>query len=170
LLQKQFGILLFYAVQDHLQSDKEKKQRGLKGFMIEIGRLHHCTFVVTDLDASRYFYVDVLGMVEVARPTAFDFQGQWFRKNGYEVHTIYAGISPTPTKHPPTTPDKTDVTMGQHICFSIANVDNAIAHLATHGVAIVAGPRDRGDGATQLYVYDPDGHLIELVYEPWEWR
>ncbi|MCW5849378.1 MAG: VOC family protein [Anaerolineae bacterium] len=38
----------------------------------------------------------------------------------------------------------------------------AQAHLADHGVAVVLGPRGRGDGVTQMYCYDPDGHLIEL--------
>jgi hypothetical protein len=30
----------------------------------------------------------------------------------------------------------------------------------------VAGPRPRGDGPIQLYVYDPDGHLIEFTTRP----
>ena len=36
--------------------------------MIEIGKLHHCTIIVNDLEASRDFYINVLGMKQVERP------------------------------------------------------------------------------------------------------
>ncbi len=44
-----------------------------------------------------------------------------------------------------------------------------LATLEQYSIPIIAGPRARGDGATQTYIYDPDGHMVELVYEPWEW-
>ncbi|MCB0018790.1 MAG: VOC family protein [Anaerolineales bacterium] len=134
--------------------------------MIEIGRLHHCTIVVRDLAASRQFYVDVLGMEQVQRPQTFDFPGQWFRKNGYEIHTLHDSFSQQLAGDPPRSPAN-EVPNNRHICFSILNVDAALAGLAANNIPIAAGPRDRGDGATQIYIYDPDGHLIELVHEPW---
>ena len=38
----------------------------------------HITLVASDLEASRRFYVDVLGMREVERPD-FGFPGLWFQ-------------------------------------------------------------------------------------------
>jgi glyoxylase I family protein len=61
--------------------------------MINITRLHHVSICVRDMEASRHFYVDILGMEEVKRPDTFQFPGQWFRKNGYEIHTISAEVS-----------------------------------------------------------------------------
>jgi catechol 2,3-dioxygenase-like lactoylglutathione lyase family enzyme len=29
-------------------------------------------------------------------------------------------------------------------------------------VEIVGGPRPRGDGVQQIFIYDPDGYMIEL--------
>ena len=49
----------------------------------------------------------------------------------------------------------------------MADLDEAIKSLAENNVPVAAGPRPRGDGATQLYIYDPDGHMIELAYIPW---
>ena len=45
---------------------------------IAVRTLDHVTVVVGDLEASRTFYVDVLGMLEVPRP-AFSFDGLWFQ-------------------------------------------------------------------------------------------
>ena len=47
------------------------------------------------------------------------------------------------------------------------DMDEAIKILEEKNIPIAAGPRPRGDGASQLYIYDPDGHLIELAYIPW---
>ncbi len=138
--------------------------------MIELGKLHHVAICVADLEASRHFYVDVLGMDEVKRPLTFHFKGQWFHKYGVEIHTIHqeaAGQLPGDAKNM-IKPGR-DITFARHFCFSIRNVAETINTLTNNGIELGAGPRPRGDGATQIYMYDPDGHLVELVYEPWEW-
>ncbi len=139
--------------------------------MIEIGRLHHVTICVADLEATRHFYVDVLGLEEVKRPLSFQFKGQWFRKNGAEIHTIYkeaAGQIPGDAKN--VIKPSRDITFARHFCFSVSNIANTINTLAENGIEVGAGPRPRGDGAIQIYIYDPDGHMVELVHEPWNWK
>lgn len=141
--------------------------------MIEIGRLHHCSIIVTDLEATRHFYCDILGMEEVGRPPAFTFAGQWFRKNGYEVHTVHIDEAVQQSGDPLNTPrpqDSRDITFARHFAFSIKDVDETVRVLNEHGIEIIAGPRSRSDGATQLYCYDPDGHMVEFAYEPWDWE
>jgi catechol 2,3-dioxygenase-like lactoylglutathione lyase family enzyme len=127
--------------------------------------------VVSDLEASRHFYVDVLGMEQVHRPTQFDFKGQWFRINeGYEVHTIHASDATAAPGDAENTPQTgRDLTFSRHTCFSVSRVNDVLETLEQHNIDIAEGPRARGDGAIQIYLYDPDGHLIELVYEPWDW-
>lgn len=139
--------------------------------MINIGRLHHVSICVNDLEATRHFYMDVLGMEDAQRPNSFNFPGQWFNKNGYEIHTIFkeaagqvSGDAENIIK-----PGR-DITFARHLCFSVDSVEGTVATLKEHGVELINGPRDRGDGATQMYVYDPDGHMVELVYEPWDWE
>jgi len=38
------------------------------------------------------------------------------------------------------------------------------ATLEQHGIAILGGPMLRGDGVEQLYLYDPDGYLLECFH------
>ncbi len=140
--------------------------------MITMGRLHHVSIVVNDLEASRHFYADVLGMEQAHRPTNFEFKGQWFRiDGGYEVHTIHRSeaIAGGGDGENTPRPDR-DITFARHFCFSVSSVEDMLETLAKHGIPIVEGPRARGDGATQTYIYDPDGHMVELVFEPWDWE
>lgn len=134
--------------------------------MFEIGKLHHCTIVVANLEATHHFYVNVLGMEQVDRPKTFDFPGQWFRKNGYDIHTLHTSCTEQVAGDPPI-PAGHLIPRTRHFCFSVNDMDATIAGLADLNVPIAAGPQPRGDGATQLYIYDPDGHLVELVHEPW---
>jgi hypothetical protein len=46
-------------------------------------------------------------------------------------------------------------------------MDATIKTVEENDIPIAAGPRPRGDGASQLYIYDPDGHMVELVHVPW---
>jgi len=50
----------------------------------------------------------------------------------------------------------------RHFAFEVANLEEARQHLQAHDIAIVGGPRPRGDGVMQMYVRDPDGYIIEL--------
>ena len=50
--------------------------------------LHHVALYVSDLEATRLFYRDVLGMDEVARPADFTFPGAYFRLGTAEVHVV----------------------------------------------------------------------------------
>lgn len=54
---------------------------------IQVKSLDHVTLVVKDLELSRRFYVDGLGMREVPRP-AFSFPGSWFQAGPTLIHLI----------------------------------------------------------------------------------
>ncbi len=55
---------------------------------MEILRLDHAALLVKDVERSRRFYSQVLGMEEVPRPHSFTFPGAWLRKGGAEIHLI----------------------------------------------------------------------------------
>ena len=121
--------------------------------------IDHITIIVSDLEVTRRFYVDVLGMHEVARP-AFDFPGAWFANNTFQIHATLAndhsGLSG------PGNRDANVVSRGQHFAFRVEDFSAAIEHLKELGVQIAAGPKSRPDGVSQVYFHDPDGYLIEL--------
>ena len=53
--------------------------------------------------------------------------------------------------------------LGQLIAFAVDDVSEALKIVELHGVRIASPLQQRPDGFKQLYLYDPDGHLIELV-------
>ncbi|MCA9906058.1 MAG: VOC family protein [Anaerolineae bacterium] len=132
-----------------------------------IRALDHVSIVVNDVDAARRFYCDILGMTEVARPANFTFPGAWFRQGGAELHLIRRDVATQDVGDPLNTPlPNGDVTFARHFAFQIDNMDELVKQLQAHGVSIAYGPRPRGDGPTQVYIYDPDGHMIEFTEKP----
>lgn len=123
---------------------------------IRVKTLDHVTIVVRDLAATRRFYVDALGMQEVTRP-GFSFAGQWFQAGPTQIHTILeyegSGKAGSGAEHN---------SRGHHFAFSIESANAAAARLTELGIPLVSPPKQRPDGAVQVFVQDPDGHLVEL--------
>lgn len=126
--------------------------------MFEIRALHHTALCVTDLEASKRFYEEVLGLRAIARPE-FPFGGAWYELgDGRQLHLIVH-------EHPRTlrgthTIDARD----GHLAFRVSDYEAAIGHLRAHGVECLERP-DNVTPWKQLYVTDPDGHIIELNVE-----
>jgi catechol 2,3-dioxygenase-like lactoylglutathione lyase family enzyme len=51
---------------------------------------------------------------------------------------------------------------GLHFAFQVSDAFAAADVIRKTGIEIVDGPKQRPDGATQVFVRDPDGYLIEL--------
>jgi catechol 2,3-dioxygenase-like lactoylglutathione lyase family enzyme/uncharacterized protein YunC (DUF1805 family) len=130
---------------------------------IHVKSLDHVTLVVKDLNRSRRFYVDVLGMREVPRP-AFSFAGSWFQAGATQIHLIleFSGSGPAGNLVPPT--QRTSRT--HHFAFLVDDAVAALAHLEKHQVPLVSSPKPRPDGYMQVFVTDPDGHVVELCSPP----
>jgi catechol 2,3-dioxygenase-like lactoylglutathione lyase family enzyme len=118
--------------------------------------LDHVTIVVRDLSATLRFYVDVLGMEEVGRP-AFSFAGQWFQAGATQIHTIleFAGSGRAGS-------GGGENSRGHHFAFLVDDAEACYRWLTGLGIPVVSPPKPRPDGATQVFVQDPDGHLVEL--------
>ncbi|QDT66078.1 VOC family protein [Calycomorphotria hydatis] len=126
---------------------------------MQVRQIDHVSLVVQDLEASRHFYVDLLGMEEVARPN-FDFPGKWFQAGETLIHLIgvheqspHAGINKG-------LEGKNSRCM--HLAFSVEDARAAAEELEGTGVTFINRPKLRPDGACQTFVADPDGHIIEL--------
>jgi catechol 2,3-dioxygenase-like lactoylglutathione lyase family enzyme len=129
-----------------------------------IENLNHVTLIVSDLEASRRFYGDALGMEEVARPESFHFAGAWFRAGSAELHLIDqkdSGQGPGETAPAEGAPGGRG--RARHFACTVTSTQACLRRLTEHGIPVAVGPRPRGDGPTQTYCYDPDGHLIEFT-------
>jgi len=124
-------------------------------------KLDHCVIHVTEWDRSNRFYRDVLGAELIDRG-----DHTWAYRFGAEQLNVHGpGVTASPLARVPVAPGNSD------LCFEWAGpIDDAVAHLGAHGVAIEEGPvaRNGARGAGQsVYFRDPDGSLMELIsYAP----
>jgi len=130
---------------------------------IRVNAIDHVTFVVKDLERSRKFYVEALGMRAVPRP-AFSFAGMWFQAGKTQIHLIleFAGSAPAGNL----LAAERRSSLAQHVAFEVEDAAAAVGRLNQLGIPIVDGPKPRPDGYTQVFVTDPDGHKIELCSAP----
>jgi catechol 2,3-dioxygenase-like lactoylglutathione lyase family enzyme len=120
----------------------------------------HVTITCADLEATRRFYVDMLGMTEVSRP-ASKFPGLWFQIGNVQIHATQE--SPATGKAGWGDRGGTIVSHGHHFAFAVDDIATALATVEAHGVRVASPLQQRPDGYRQVYLYDPDGHLVELV-------
>ena len=132
---------------------------------LSVKSIDHATLVVKDLAQARRFYVELLGMREVPRP-AFSFAGLWFQAGPTQIHLIleFAGSGPAGNL----LPESRRTSRTHHLAFAVNDAAAAAAHLRRLGVPILAGPHPRPDGYLQVFLPDPDGHVIELCSPPKE--
>jgi catechol 2,3-dioxygenase-like lactoylglutathione lyase family enzyme/uncharacterized protein YunC (DUF1805 family) len=130
---------------------------------IRVKAIDHVTLVVSDLERSRRFYVDVLGMREVPRP-AFSFAGLWFQAGTTQIHLIlqFAGSGPAGNL----LPAHLRSSRTQHLAFAVEDAEAVVPLLKQGEIPILSGPKPRPDGYIQVFVTDPDGHVVELCSPP----
>ena len=130
------------------------------GASIDVQGIDHVTIVVKDLQRSREFYCNLLGMAEIERPD-FGFPGCWFQAGSTQVHLILEqdGCS---TPGCGLDPDRVGAGLTHHFAFQVNDARGAAAILETAGVRIQGGPVVRPDGCIQVWFYDPDGHCVEV--------
>jgi catechol 2,3-dioxygenase-like lactoylglutathione lyase family enzyme len=115
---------------------------------MKILELNHVAIHVSDVERSRAFYRDVLRLEKLPRP-AFDFPGAWFRLGVVqELHLIGR-------RGPMVVADGNN-----HFALRVDDLAAWENHLRAAGAEFVS--RLRPDGASQVFLHDPDGYFIEL--------
>ncbi|MEZ6113108.1 MAG: VOC family protein [Pirellulaceae bacterium] len=119
-------------------------------------QLNHVALHVADVARSCEFYGQVMRLEPLERP-AFSFPGAWFRIGvDQELHLIGGR-------------DANDAANGQsrgnHWAMMVDDMDAWETHLQQRAIAY-APRRSRPDGAFQIFLPDPDGHMIELCTPP----
>ena len=119
--------------------------------------LDHCVIAVSDWERSNAFYRDVCGaeIHELSKSRiAYRFGDQQLNVHG-------PGSEPYPVAVERVRPGNSDLCL-----VWPGTAEEAVAHLAEHGVEVIEGPVGRtgarGDG-TSVYFRDPDGSLLEFI-------
>lgn len=116
--------------------------------------LNHVALHVKDVEASCEFYRRVLLLEPIPRP-AFTFPGAWFRLGELqELHLIGNRNDPVFSGN-----------RSNHYALRVDALTPWEQHFCSLNVEFLPR-RQRPDGAWQIYVRDPDGHVVELFTPP----
>ena len=118
---------------------------------------HHTSFPVRDLERSREFYADVLGLTEIERPDIFGLAGAWFDAGPCQVHLIEVPPDADLGTPPPVCDPR-----ARHAAFAVDDYQTTVDFLTSRGLEVFTTSADDG----QCWVQDPDGHVLELIVAP----
>lgn len=120
---------------------------------ITSGALGHVTLCISDVEASRAFYVGLVGLTEIARMPQPQ-PGIWLQAGDIQVHLL---VPPDPAELP-TPRTLTAAPMAAHIAFNVPSLKPALARAEAAGINVVLSDLVEG----QAFMTDPSGNIIEL--------
>ena len=121
-------------------------------------RLHHVQVAIPagGEDEARRFWVDGLGMAEVAKPEPLRARGGlWVRGGAAEVHLgVEEPFHPARKAHPALLLD------------DVPALDAAAERLAELGYEVDVSQRDTFPGHVRVHAFDGHGNRVELLAQP----
>lgn len=129
-----------------------------------ITRMDHFTIVSDDLQATRRFYVEVLGLAEGPRPP-FPVPGFWLYAAEQPVlHVVGVTQMPEPRRG-----------VLDHMAFRAAGLERMWLTLEEHGVGFSVVRAPGTERTWQLFMQDPNGVEVELDFDaaelpPADWK
>ncbi len=120
---------------------------------VELVRLHHVSFGVKDLAASKRFFGGALGLEEIERPN-FSFSGAWYQLADRQLHLIEQDVVKRET------PER--VGRCDHVALEVKDIEQVKQALSAAGIDYGEGG-NHALGMDQVFCRDPDGHTIEFV-------
>lgn len=134
-------------------------------------KIHHIALNVHNIQASKYFYGEILGLHELTGSeipsTLKNLVATGKVINFITPDGIILDLFAEPDLSPPHIDPSQQFTRANHLAFDIAPelFDQAVQVLHNNHIAIAEGPVSRPTGRG-IYFYDPDGFLIEIRCDP----
>ncbi|HJT76452.1 MAG TPA: VOC family protein [Gemmataceae bacterium] len=114
---------------------------------LEVLQIDHCSVIITDVERSRRFYHDLLGLKEIHKPRTFDFVVVWFDLGNQHLHLLLK--------------DRPDTLSPRHFALRVADAQAARRYFQGRGLA--TEETTPIPGADRFFIYDPDGNRIEVI-------
>jgi catechol 2,3-dioxygenase-like lactoylglutathione lyase family enzyme len=115
--------------------------------LLAVTQIDHVSVIITDVERSRRFYRDLLGLKEINKPRTFDFVVLWFELGNHQLHLLLK--------------DRPDTRSPRHFALRVTDARAARAYFREHGVA--TEETTPIPGADRFFIYDPDGNRIEII-------
>src|SRR6478609_2454288 len=109
---------------------------------VEVTQLDHVSVIISDVERSRRFYRDVLGLKEIAKPRTFDFVVVWFDLGNQQLHLLLK--------------ERPDTISPRHFALRVKDVGAARAYFRARGVPLTETTPI--PGADRFFIADPDGN------------
>ncbi len=114
---------------------------------LQVTQIDHVSVLITDVERSRRFYRDLLGLKEIPKPRTFDFVVLWFDLGAMHVHLLLK--------------DRPDTISGRHFALRVADAAAARTYFIDRGVDVQETTLI--PGADRFFIRDPDGNRIEII-------
>ncbi|MEO8006075.1 MAG: VOC family protein [Betaproteobacteria bacterium] len=114
--------------------------------------MNHFTVLTKDLEATKAFYVGLLGLKEGYRPP-LGFPGTWLYAGAQPVLHVVAG---RPLPEPP-------AGVLDHMAFSASDLAGMTARLTAAGIKYDLR-KQPDSGVWQLFCFDPSGARVEMDF------
>jgi glyoxylase I family protein len=114
---------------------------------VQVSQIDHCSVIITDVERSRRFYRDVLGLKEINKPRTFDFVVLWFDLGNMHIHLLLK--------------DEPDTLSPRHFALRVADAAAARAYFRRLGLEVQETTPI--PGADRFFIHDPDGNRIEII-------
>jgi glyoxylase I family protein len=112
-----------------------------------ISQIDHCSVIITDVERSRRFYRDVLGLKEINKPRTFDFVVLWFDLGNMHIHLLLK--------------DEPDSISPRHFALRVADGAQAREYFCRQGLSVQETTPI--PGADRFFIHDPDANRIEII-------
>ena len=121
---------------------------------IQATQIDHVSVLITEVERSRRFYGDVLGLREIAKPRTFKFIALWFELGNQQLHLLRK--------------DQPDSRSPRHFALRVEDVRSARQYMHERNVPVEETTLI--PGCERFFVYDPDGNRIEVIQwlEPYD--
>jgi catechol 2,3-dioxygenase-like lactoylglutathione lyase family enzyme len=112
-----------------------------------ISHIDHVSIIITDVERSRRFYRDLLGLKEIAKPRTFDFVVVWFDLGNQQLHLLLK--------------ERADTLSPRHFALRVPDAGAARSYFQQHHVPVQETTPI--PGADRFFIFDPDGNRIEII-------
>ena len=132
-----------------------------------LSHIEHFLIQTADIEATRDWYVNVLGMRDGPHPD-FGFPAHWLYLGDVPVLHLTQGGADVPQNRLKYLGQQSDATEGtgviDHIAFRATGLPEMIAHLQKLKIEFQERQVD-DQGLYQLFLFDPNGVKVELNYQ-----